>query len=90
MWKPETIHRRYNEKLGRLLLDFESKLRESLDTGFQGVKSSIKDMVLEESGRSGIATAYVLYHRTKEFDGIVEADHPVFGGIMDTNHEDME
>jgi len=31
-----------------------------------------------------------LYHRTKEFDGIVEADHPVFGGIMDTNHEDME
>ena len=78
MWKPETIHRRYNEKLNKLLLEFEFKLRESLGTGYQGIKSPIRDMVSKESRKSGIATAYVLYHRTVEFDGAVPTNHSVF------------
>lgn len=78
MWKPETIHRRYNKKLDILLLEFEFKLRESLGTGYQGIKSPIREMVAKESRKSGIATAYVLQHRTVEFDGIVLTNHPVF------------
>ncbi len=78
MWKPETIHRKYNEKLGRLLVEFELKLCESLGASYQKVKDPIRDMISKEFDKGGIATAYALYHRTVEFTGAIQTNHPVF------------
>jgi len=71
MWKPETVHRKYNEKLVRLLKEFEFNLCESLGTSYQGVKTPIRAMISKESSKGGIATAYALYHRTAEFTGAI-------------------
>jgi len=78
MRKVETIHRRYNEKLLKLLVEFESKLCASIGTNYQGVKTPIRTMISREFPKSGIATAYALYHRTEEFTDMVDATHPVF------------
>jgi len=78
MWKPETVHRKYNEKLVRLLKEFEFSLCDSLGTSYQGVKTPIRNMISKESGKSGIAPAYALYHRTAEFTGVIQTNHPVF------------
>jgi len=78
MWKPETIQRKYNEKLSQLLIEFESKMCDSLQTNYQGIKHKIKEMVAEEGPKSGIATAYVMHHRTMEFTDSIDAKHPIF------------
>jgi hypothetical protein len=78
MRKLETVHRKYNEKLVKLLKEFEFDLCESLGTSYQGVKTPIRDMISKESGQGGIATAYALYHRTAEFTEVIQTNHPIF------------
>ena len=67
-----------NNKLERLLLEFEIKLKESLNTDHQGIKESIKKMSDKEYNRSGIATLYILHHRSCEFENAIPSKHKFF------------
>jgi len=78
MWKPETVQRKYNEKLSKLIFEFEYKMLESLETNWQGIKSTIKAMAEKEKNSSGIATAYVMQERKIEFTETIDTKHPIF------------
>lgn len=75
MWKPDTIQRRYNEKLDELIMEFEAKLCESLETNYIGIKNKIKEMAKKEENRAGIATVYILRNRNVEFENFINISH---------------
>lgn len=78
MWKPETVQKKCNEKLSKLLIEFEHKVCESLGTNWQGIKITVKTMVENEKNSSGIATAYVMQKRAVEFTNTIDTKHPIF------------